>query len=324
MKPILYTSTKSAQHDTGTGHPESPARIHALEELFQTAPFKDWPQKTASAADLDTILLAHDENYIFDLQDKTPDHGLFALDGDTVLSPASYDAALHAAGAVCNAIDDIMRPPACGHDGTQNARAFCSIRPPGHHAEPTHALGFCLMNNIFIGARHAQKKHGIKKIAIVDFDVHHGNGTETMCRAHNIAHPDKPIFYISTHGHPLFPHGIVKGGDPAQNDATTLNIHLPDKCSSTQFRTLYEKQVFPALENFAPDLLMLSAGFDAHKDDPLASACLETEDYGWLTQKLCDIAAKYSQKRVISVLEGGYDIPGLTASVTAHLQKLSL
>lgn len=315
MKPILYTNPLSLRHDTGAGHPESSARIEALNALFQTAPFKDWPQKTAHAADLDTILLAHDENYIFDLQDKTPEQGLFYLDGDTVLSPDSFEAALHAAGAVCNTVDDI-----CGHDGkSKTPRAFCASRPPGHHAEPTHALGFCLMNSIFIGARHAQETYGIKKIAIVDFDVHHGNGTETMCRAHNAAHPDSPILYISTHGYPLFP----MSGDPAQNDATTLNIHLPDKCASAAFRALYDNQVFPTLHNFAPDLLMLSAGFDAHKDDPLASSCLETEDYRWLTAQLCYIAAQHSQNRVISVLEGGYDIPALNASVIAHLQALS-
>ncbi len=341
MKPTLYTSALSHKHDTGAGHPESSARIAALEDLFQTAPFKDWPQKTAHAAELDTILLAHDEDYIFNLQDKTPDQGLFYLDGDTVLSPASYDAALHAAGAVCDAVDDVInsttslsqkknkRPRACTHDGFQNARAFCATRPPGHHAEPTHALGFCLMNNIFIGAKHAlnqyaQSTHNIKKIAIIDFDVHHGNGTETMCRAHNNAHPDTPIFYISTHGHPLFPHGIHGGGDPAQNDDTTLNIHLPDKCTSAQFRNLYEGQVFPTLDAFAPDLLMLSAGFDAHKNDPLASAALETADYGWLTRHLCDIATKHSKGRVVSVLEGGYDIPALTDSVTAHLKELAI
>lgn len=320
MTPTIYTSAYSTRHDTGAGHPENAARITALAELFTTPPFKDWEQKTATPADLDTILLAHDENYVFNLQDKTPDQGLVYLDGDTVLSPHSYDAALHAAGAVIDAVDDV-----CGHDGSH--KAFCAIRPPGHHAEPTHALGFCLLNNIFIGARHAQEKYqekyGIQKIAIVDFDVHHGNGTETMCRAHNKKHPDKPIFYISTHGHPLFPHGINGAGDPAQNDATTLNIHLPDQCNSTAFQNLYENQVFPALNAFKPELLMLSSGFDAHKDDPLAHTALKTEDYGWLTQKLCGIAAKYTQNRVISVLEGGYNIPALVGSVAAHLQELA-
>lgn len=315
----IYTSEYSTRHDTGVEHPENVARIIALEELFASAPFKDYPQKIARAADLDTILLAHDEDYIFDLQYKTPEQGLHHLDGDTVLSPDSYDAALHAAGAVIDAVEGIMRPRVYPHDALQNARAFCSIRPPGHHAESNKALGFCLLNNIFIGARHAQEANGIKKIAIVDFDVHHGNGTEAMCRAHNAAHPDKPIFYISTHGHPLFP----STGDPSGNNETLLNIHLPEQCNSTQFRDIYKKLVFPALNSFKPELLMLSSGFDAHKDDELANSALKTEDFGWIARKLCDIAAKYCQNRVISVLEGGYDIPSLTNSVAAHLKELA-
>lgn len=305
--PIIYTSALSHKHDTGHGHPESTERIHALEELFQTAPFKDWPKKQSTPADLETILLAHGENYIFSLQDNTPDHGLFYLDGDTVLSPDSYDAALYAAGAVCNAVDDVM--------AGETTHAFCAVRPPGHHAEPDKAMGFCLMNNIFIGARYAQEKYSVKKIAIVDFDVHHGNGTDTMTRKYNATHPDNPILYISTHGYPLFP----MTGDPADNNDTLLNIHLPDACNSAQFREIYERQVFPTLEKFAPDLLMLSAGFDAHKDDPLASAQWETADYAWLAQRLC----AHTSAPIISVLEGGYNISALTSSIAAHLQALS-
>lgn len=310
MTPTLYTSAFSAHHDTGAGHPENADRITALEAVFQTPPFQDWPQKIATPAELDCILLAHEEDYIFTLQDKTPDNGLVPLDGDTVLSPSSYDAALHAAGAVINAVDDVM-------NGETN-RAFCAVRPPGHHAEPHKAMGFCLMNNIFIGARHAQETYDIKKIAIIDFDVHHGNGTDTMCRRHNAAHPDAPIFYISTHGHPLFP----GTGNPDDNDATTLNLYLPDKCDGESFKNIYNQHVFPALNAFKPEILMISAGFDAHMEDSIANCALNSSDYAWITQKLGEISSKYCKNRIISVLEGGYNIPALTQAVKAHLQEL--
>ena len=315
MKPLILINPLSTQHNTGDGHPESAARITALEELFETPTFKDYPKQIARAAELETTFLGHDEDYIFDLQDQTPDHGLYAIDGDTILSPASFDTALHGVGAVCAAVDAIFK------DETKSA--FCASRPPGHHAEPNTAMGFCLMNSIFIGARYAQENYDIPKIAIVDFDIHHGNGTDTMCRRHNKSTPDKPIFYISTHGNNLFPQEITGTGDPKDNDDTTLNIHLPDHCNSAQFRAIYENQVFPALEKFAPDFLMLSAGFDAHKNDPLAGAALETEDYGWLTRHLVSLANKHCDGRLVSVLEGGYDIPALTSSVSKHLTELS-
>ena len=315
MKPIIYTSPYSDRHNTGDGHPESPARITALEELFQTAPFNDFPQKQSTQADLEHILLAHDEDYVFDLQDKTPDQGLFYLDGDTILSPNSYEAALYSAGAVINAVDDVM-----AEDSTS---IFCATRPPGHHAEPNQALGFCLFNNVFIGARYAQEKYGVKKIAIVDFDVHHGNGTETMTRRHNKTHPDKPILYISTHGHPLFPDGIHGTGDPEDNSDTLLNIRLPNNCESDEFRNTYETQVFSHLEQFKPEILMISAGFDAHIDDPLANMRLNHDDFAFLAQKTNQIAKKHCKNRIISVLEGGYNIPALTKSVQAYLEEFT-
>jgi len=188
MEPIIYTSDFSKRHDTGLGHPECAARITALEDLFAKAPFKDWPQKTGLPADEDQILFAHHQDYMDRLLDLTPEDNLTAIDGDTILSPDSYDAALHAAGTICLAVDDIYLE--------KNRYAFCATRPPGHHAEPNTAMGFCLFNNVFIGARHAQEKYGVKKIAIIDFDVHHGNGTETMCRHHNKKNTGNPIFYF--------------------------------------------------------------------------------------------------------------------------------
>jgi len=273
MKPIIYTSRLSKHHDTGQNHPESVARIEALETLFQTDPFIDWTQKTGVAATSDQINLAHDEEYIYNLLNFTPNKDLIAIDGDTILSNGSFDAALHAAGAVCYAVDDVMTDVV--------KRAFVAVRPPGHHAEPHMAMGFCLFNNVFIGARHAQTAHGIQKIAIVDFDVHHGNGTDTMAFNHNEkikeGKNNAPILYISTHGYPLFP----MTGDPRDNSDTLLNIRLQPDFDSEEFRLAYEDEVFPALKQFKPDLLMISAGFDAHQHDPLAGARLKTEDFRW-------------------------------------------
>ena len=317
MTITIYTSPYSKRHDTGEGHPESATRITALEELFQTAPFKDWTHKQSTPAELEHLFLAHDEDYVFDLQDKTPEQGLCYLDGDTILSPYSYEAALYGAGAVINAIDDIY-----GYDG-KTIKAFCATRPPGHHAEPNQALGFCLFNNIFIGARYAQEKYGMKKVAIVDFDVHHGNGTETMCQRHNAKNPDKPICYISTHGHPLFPDGINGTGDPTNNNENLLNIRLHNDCGSEAFRKTYDEQVFPHLNEIKPDLLMVSAGFDAHIDDPLAHMRINHEDYAYLAQNLSKTAKNHCKNRIISVLEGGYHIPSLTKSVQAYLEEFN-
>jgi acetoin utilization deacetylase AcuC-like enzyme len=325
----VYNSTFSKKHNTGDEHPENPKRIETIETLLNEPEFSSLEQVNCSPTDIEQIFYAHNEDYVFDLQDKTPDHGLTAIDGDTILSPASFDAALYAAGACIQAVDDICTPSETSEEGnntdspsrlrawrhSKTQKAFCLIRPPGHHAEPNTAMGFCLFNNVFIAARHAQMAHNIKKIAIIDFDVHHGNGTETMTRHHNAQYPDQPIFYISTHGYPLFP----MTGDPANNDETTLNIRLPENCDSKEFRTIYENQVFPALHQFKPELIMLSSGFDAHRLDPLAPINLETADYGWLTGKLCDIADQHCQGRIISVLEGGYHLEALRDSVRAHL-----
>lgn len=310
MKPIIYTSRLSKHHDTGHNHPESVARIEALDILFDVAPFNEWVKKTGVAATQDQIHLAHDEEYVYNMLNFAPEKELLAIDGDTILSNSSFDAALHAAGAVCYAVDDIMAKVA--------NRAFVAVRPPGHHAEPHMAMGFCLFNNIFIGARHAQKTYGVERIAIVDFDVHHGNGTETMAYRHNGKGDKAPIMYVSTHGYPLFP----MTGDPRDNGETLLNIRLEHDFDSTEFRNAYEDQVFPALKEFKPDLLMISAGFDAHINDPLAQARLQTEDYEWLTKKLCGIADTFAQGRIISVLEGGYDIPTLQECVATHLKAL--
>ncbi len=306
MKTTIYTHDSGLFHDTGHAHPERAARLQVVRDLLAESPFSTLPQKTAPAAPEDRLLLGHTLAYIDHIRDSIPDHGHAQIDADTIISPKSWEAGLHAAGAVCMAVDDVARG--------KTARAFCAMRPPGHHAEPALSMGFCLFNNIFIGARHAQEKHGIEKIAIVDFDVHHGNGTDTMTRRH-----DGSILFISTHQYPLWP----MTGLEEDNDESVMNFTLPPNSGSESFRTLYEKKVFPALTRFAPDLLMISAGFDAHRDDPLAQLNLTEDDFAWVTEKLCEIADAHAQGRIISVLEGGYHLDALKNSVAAHLKVLA-
>lgn len=305
MKTTIYTDAAGLSHDTGTDHPECVERLRVIQDLLAQPPYASLPRGTITPASEDRLLLAHPYHYVETIRKAMPDHGQVRLDGDTVVSPGSWEAALHAAGAVCTAVDDV----AAG----KTSRAFCAVRPPGHHAEPSASMGFCLFNNIFIGARHAQDAHGIEKIAIVDFDVHHGNGTDAMTRRH-----DGSILFISSHQYPLWP----MTGLEEDNDESVMNFRLAPNSGSEQFRSLYNQKIFPALTRFTPDLILISAGFDAHKDDPLAQINLETEDFGWVTAQLCAIADKCAAGRVISVLEGGYNLDALRASVAAHLDAM--
>ncbi|MCB9991085.1 MAG: histone deacetylase family protein [Rhodospirillales bacterium] len=305
MKTNIYKNTPGLRHDTGPNHPECIARLESVLALFDAPPFDALPVIEAQPAEEDTIALAHDHAYINRLLDSLPDQGTAYLDADTVICPASWDAALSAAGAVCQAVDDIAAGNA--------TRAFCAVRPPGHHAVPDKAMGFCLFNNIFIGARHAQERHNVRRISIIDFDVHHGNGTDAMTRK------AEDIFYISSHQAPFYP----GTGDPKYDvPGKTLNIPLPAGTGSTSFRTAYEQRVFPAIDAFKPDLMMISAGFDAHKDDPLAALELTDEDYGWVTAELCNLANIHCDGKIVSVLEGGYNLDALKTAVAAHLKAL--
>lgn len=306
MKTTIYTHDSGLRHDTGFSHPERIDRLKVVQELLGEAPYSGLPRGNVKPAAEGRLTLAHLYQYVEHVREAIPDQGHNQIDSDTIVSPGSWDAALHAAGAVCTAIDDI----AAG----KTVRAFCAMRPPGHHAEPSLSMGFCLFNNIFIGARHAQEKHGIEKIAIVDFDVHHGNGTDAMTRRH-----DGSILFVSTHQYPLWP----MTGLEDDNDESVLNFTMPPESGSERFRTLYETKVLPALTRFAPDLVMISAGFDAHRNDPLAQINLDTEDFRWVTQKLCAVAEASAQGRVVSVLEGGYDLDALRASVAVHLDALA-
>lgn len=305
MELTIFTHPSGLSHDTGFSHPERADRLAAVHSVLDAPPFSTLPRGDVKPASEDQILRAHPMQYIDHIRHSIPDKGHAQIDADTILSPGSWDAALHAAGAVCAAVDDVM--------AKKTTRAFCAMRPPGHHAEPATSMGFCLFNNIFIGARHAQTVHNINKIAIVDFDVHHGNGTDVMARRH-----DGSILFISTHQYPLWP----MTGLEEDNDDSVLNFTLAPHTGSQEFRILYDQKVFPALHNFRPDLVMISAGFDAHRDDPLAQLNLTDDDFAWVTQELAKIANQYAQGRIISVLEGGYDLNALKSSVRAHLTSL--
>lgn len=301
----IYKNTAGLKHDTGAGHPESIARLQAILSIFDESPYNELTLIEAPEAETKWVRYAHDQNYIMNLQDSIPDRGLINIDNDTVVCPQSYIAAITAVGGACQAVQDI-------HHG-KCSRAFCATRPPGHHAEPAHSMGFCLFNNIFIAARYAQELYGYDKIAIIDFDVHHGNGTQTMSmRAEN-------IFYISSHQAPFYP----GTGRPQDNiDGKLLNIELEAGSGTHEFRKAYEQEVFPALHNFAPDFIFISAGFDAHKDDPLAQINLAEDDYTWVTEHLCKIADEHCEGKILSILEGGYNLDALKSSCAAHIAAL--
>jgi acetoin utilization deacetylase AcuC-like enzyme len=302
MSPAIYTHSQFLNHDTGPGHPESPARMQTLLDLFTE---KNWPTIVAREANIEWIARAHPMRHIDALQDAMPAHGITFIDSDTIASPGTWEAALLGAGAVCQAVEDVI--------AGKTKRAFCAIRPPGHHAEPMRANGFCYFNNIFVGALHAQPL-GLKKIAIVDFDVHHCNGTDAMARLH------EDVYCISSHQWPLFP---GTGGPDDQVPGRVLNLPLPAGTGSDKFRAVYKAEVFPALDAFKPDLLMISAGFDAHRDDPLAQMELVEDDFGWVTEELVKIADSHCSGRVVSVLEGGYNLNALKHSVESHIKALS-
>lgn len=302
----LFVNRSALNHNTGEHHPENIKRIQTLYELFEQQPFSSLPIEQAEPATIEQISRAHPVEYIHALEEMTPDQGgAYADGGDTVLSPGSFTAALDGAGAICSAVDQVMQG--------QIKRAFCATRPPGHHAEPSQAMGFCLFNNAPIGALHAQAIYGIQRVAIIDFDVHHGNGSDTMARKHD------GIFYASSHQFPFYP----GTGAPETNiEGRVCNVALSAGSSSAEFRKAYIDVILPQLAEFAPELLIISAGFDAHTDDPLAEIYLEEDDFSWITKELAACADKHCDGKIVSVLEGGYNLNALKNSVAAHLNAL--
>ncbi len=306
MATVCFTHPICLEHDPGPNHPESRARLQAVLSALEAEPFSGLVRRHAPPAELAQFALVHTQAYVEATFAAIPTKGYARLDPDTIVSPSSGEAALRAAGAVCAAVDAVVA------DGGTNA--FCAGRPPGHHAEPARAMGFCLFNNVAIGAVHARQAHGLDRVAVVDFDVHHGNGTQAMFEN------DADLFYASTHQWPNYP----GTGDPSERGVAgnIVNATLRPGEGSAEFRAAMGDIVLPKLRAFRPELLMISAGFDAHGDDPLAQLNLATDDFAWVTSRLMEIAAESCAGRVVSVLEGGYNLDALAACVAAHVRAL--
>ena len=305
MTTLLYTHSACLDHDPGSHHPESPARLRAVLAALSGPQYAGLDRREAPEAAFDDVLRVHSRRHIERVLAAVPKAGHAAIDADTVLSPASGKAALRAAGAVAAAVDAVVAKEA--------DNAFCAVRPPGHHAEPDRAMGFCLFNNAAIGALRAREVHGLDRVAVIDFDVHHGNGTQAAFEA------DDNLFYASTHQYPLYP---GTGAASETGVGNIVNVPLRPMSGSGPFRLAMTGRVLPALDAFRPDLVLISAGFDAHRSDPLAQLMLEESDYTWVTGKLLEIAARHAEGRVVSTLEGGYDLAALGASVAAHVRVL--
>ncbi|HTV89654.1 MAG TPA: histone deacetylase family protein [Stellaceae bacterium] len=305
MTTQLYTHPACLEHDPGDYHPESPARLRAVLDALATPEFERLARLPAPEAVLEDIARVHPRGFIERLLAAVPREGHRGIDADTVLCPASGRAALRAAGAVVAAVDAVATAAA--------DNAFCAVRPPGHHAEPGRAMGFCLFNNVAIGALRARAAHGLERVAVVDFDVHHGNGTQArFC-------DDAALFYASTHQSPLYP---GTGGRGETGVGNIVNVPLPPGAGSRQFRLAFSGTILPALDVFRPEMLLISAGFDAHRQDPLAQLRLDETDYTWVTEQLLDLAWRHAGGRVVSTLEGGYDLAALAASAAAHVRVL--
>jgi acetoin utilization deacetylase AcuC-like enzyme len=303
----LITHPACLEHDTGPYHPETSERLRAVLAALETEEFAMLLRESAPKATVEQLSRVHPRDYVEAILAIHPDLGdPVQLDGDTVMSAGSAEAAARAAGAACMAVDAVMEGWA--------RTAFAAVRPPGHHAEPNKPMGFCLFNNAAVAAMHARTRYGIERVAVVDFDVHHGNGTQAMFAA------DPGLFYASSHQHPCYPGtGEVWERGVADN---ILNVPLRPRDGSAQFRAVWSETIIPALDRFGPGLLIVSAGFDGHVADPLAQLRLETGDYAWITEQLLGVADRHCGGRLVSVLEGGYDLNALAASVVVHVRSL--
>ena len=303
MTTLLVTHDDCSHHLTPAGHPE---RVARLEHLLPALEGKALTRIEAPEASDDDVCLVHPQAYIDRIRAAEPKEGIVALDADTHMSPGSFAAAMRAVGGAMAAVDMVMAGEA--------ANAFVATRPPGHHAETETPMGFCIFGNVAIAAKHALDRHGLSRVAIVDFDVHHGNGTQDLLWS------EARTLFVSSHQMPLWP-GTGAAEERGAHD-NIINVPLAPQTGGDGFRKAYEAQVFPALEEFKPELLIISAGFDAHKADPLANLMLDEDDFAWVTRKLCEIAARHGEGRVVSCLEGGYDLGGLSRSGAAHVDEL--
>src|ERR1700722_19356170 len=306
MTTLLLSHPASLDHLTPSGHPERPDRIRAVNEILGQSRFDGLVRKEAPEGSLDLVTLCHDEHYVDELRRIAPSSGLIYLDGDTSMSPGTWEAVMRGVGGAVAATDAVMSG---GRD-----KAVATTPPPGHRAKTSKPMGFCFFDHAAIAARHAQRKYGIARAAVVDFDVHHGNGTQDIFWA------DQTVMYCSTHQMPLFP-GPGATGERGEHD-NIVNAPLAPEDGSARFRAAFENTILPNLSKFSPELIIISAGFDAHHRDPLASINLKAEDFGWVTRKLMDLADRTAGGRIVSVLEGGYDLQGLKESVAAHVSAL--
>jgi len=306
MTTLLVTHPACLAHEMPFGHPECPDRLRAIERTLDDRRFDALVRELAPEGSLEDAALCHSDHLIDELRHIAPSRGFAYIDGDTSMSPGTWEAILRGMGGAVAATDAVVQG--------LHSNAFVAIRPPGHHAEIGKPMGFCFFDNAAIAARHAQRKHGIGRVAIVDFDVHHGNGTQDIFWA------DPTVMYCSTHQMPLFP-GTGARSERGEHD-TIVNAPLASGDGGKEFRAAFDDLILPRLTAFAPELIVISAGFDAHRRDPLATLNLEARDFGWVTRRLMDVAAASAGHRVVSVLEGGYDLEGLQESVDAHVTAL--
>jgi acetoin utilization deacetylase AcuC-like enzyme len=305
MTTLLFTHDSSLRHVTPEGHPERVDRIRAVNQILSSEHFRDLTRRAAPLAREEDILRAHAPEHLRRVKAIAPAEGFEFLDADTAMSPGTLEAALHAVGAATAGVDAVFSGEA--------DNVFCALRPPGHHAESRRAMGFCFFNQAAIAAHYARAAHGAERVAVIDFDVHHGNGTQ------EIFWSDPDLFYGSTHQMPLYP---GTGSVHETGAGNIFNAPLRAGDGSAQFRAAMATRVLPALDAFAPDLIIVSAGFDAHHRDPLGSLQLTEEDFAWITLQIMEAAEIHCGGRVVSVLEGGYDLQGLAASVGIHVQAL--
>src|SRR5436305_2723703 len=305
MTTLLYTHPDCLEHDPGPYHPESPERLRAILEALEAPEFARLERRAAPEAAIEDLARVHPRALVERLLAAVPETGHRGIDADTILSPASGRAALRAAGAVVAAVDAVV--------GGEADNAFCAVRPPGHHAEPARAMGFCLFNNAAIGALRAREAHGLARVAVIDFDVHHGNGTQAAFEA------DGSLFYASTHQYPLYP---GTGAASETGVGNIVNVPLRPMAGSRDFRLAFAREILQALDAFRPALPLISAGFDAHRSDPLAQLPLVEAAYTWVTEKLLEIADRHAAGRLVATLEGGYDLSAFAASAATHVRVL--
>jgi acetoin utilization deacetylase AcuC-like enzyme len=305
MQTAYITHPQCQLHDMGRHHPECPERLQAIQDqLIASGLLGLLSEHEAPAASREQLIRVHDAAYVDEIAAIAPATGTIHVDPDTAMNPHSYRAALHAAGAAILGIDLVLQG--------QAANAFCCVRPPGHHAEQARAMGFCFFNNVAIGAAHALEHHGLDRVAIVDFDVHHGNGTEDIFR------DDPRVLMVSTFQHPFYPYSGIQG-----RSERMVNIPLPAYSAGPAFRQVVEEHWRPALDRFRPQAIFISAGFDAHRDDDMASLGLVESDYLWVTHQIKEAAVSHAGGRIVSCLEGGYNLSALARSVVAHIKGLA-